>query len=297
MKDYTNTSKKNIISALRDKGVDVNDDVEWYELDDEIEKIKEDKSGALIDRTITEISNDSIEKIGDHIFRGCEKLKRAEFSQATSIGAYAFDSCEALIVVDFQVATTINAYAFYSCTALREANFPAALSISDNAFNNCIALTTANFPVVDEIGTKSFTLCKKLKTVNFPVATSIGQQAFKQCIELTTVNFPRVETIWGSAFAQCTELTTADFSMVASIERQVFYNCQKLTALILRKSDSVCTLSGIDAFTSTPIDSKTGYIYVPAALIDSYKTATNWTKYTDQFRAIEDYPDICGGAE
>ena len=39
MKDYTNTSKKNIISALRDKGVDVNDDVEWYELDDKIEQI------------------------------------------------------------------------------------------------------------------------------------------------------------------------------------------------------------------------------------------------------------------
>lgn len=40
MKDYTNTSKKNIISALRDKGVDVNDNVEWYELDDKIEQIK-----------------------------------------------------------------------------------------------------------------------------------------------------------------------------------------------------------------------------------------------------------------
>ena len=39
MKDYTNTSKKNIISVLRDKGVDVNDDVEWYELDDKIEQI------------------------------------------------------------------------------------------------------------------------------------------------------------------------------------------------------------------------------------------------------------------
>ena len=45
MKDYTNTSKKNIISALRDKGVDVNDDVEWYELDDKIEQI-ENATGA-----------------------------------------------------------------------------------------------------------------------------------------------------------------------------------------------------------------------------------------------------------
>ena len=48
MKDYTNTSKKNIISALRDKGVDVNDDVEWYELDDKIEQI-ENATGARHD--------------------------------------------------------------------------------------------------------------------------------------------------------------------------------------------------------------------------------------------------------
>ena len=48
MKDYTNTSKKNIISALRDKGVDVNDDVEWYELDDKIEQI-ENATGAHSD--------------------------------------------------------------------------------------------------------------------------------------------------------------------------------------------------------------------------------------------------------
>jgi hypothetical protein len=29
-------------------------------------------------------------------------------------------------------------------------------------------------------------------------------------------------------------------------------------------------------------------------LVDSYKTATNWSKYATQIRAIEDYPDICG---
>ena len=48
MKDYTNTSKKNIVSALRDKGVDVNDDVEWYELDDKIEQI-ENATGVHFD--------------------------------------------------------------------------------------------------------------------------------------------------------------------------------------------------------------------------------------------------------
>jgi hypothetical protein len=54
-------------------------------------------------------------------------------------------------------------------------------------------------------------------------------------------------------------------------------------------------LASPNAFNNTPIKSGTGYIYVPATLIDSYKSATNWSTYAAQFRAIEDYPEICGG--
>ena len=54
------------------------------------------------------------------------------------------------------------------------------------------------------------------------------------------------------------------------------------------------TLKNISAFNSTPIKSGTGYIYVPMSLVDTYKSATNWSTFANQFRAIEDYPDICG---
>ena len=54
MKDYTNTSKKNIISVLRDKGVDVNDDAEWYELDDKIEQIETITGGAPYQQLVTD---------------------------------------------------------------------------------------------------------------------------------------------------------------------------------------------------------------------------------------------------
>ena len=82
---------------------------------------------------------------------------------------------------------------------------------------------------------------------------------------------------------------------VTSIGTYAFYSCSALVTVILRYTDAVCTLAGTNAFTSTPIASGTGYIYVPSALIDSYKAATNWSTYADQIRAIEDYPDICGG--
>ena len=37
-----------------------------------------------------------------------------------------------------------------------------------------------------------------------------------------------------------------------------------------------------------------GYIYVPRALLESYKTTTNWSYYADSFRAIEDYGGLEG---
>jgi hypothetical protein len=48
-------------------------------------------------------------------------------------------------------------------------------------------------------------------------------------------------------------------------------------------------------FLNTPIESGTGYIYVPSVLIDYYRADTNWATFESQFRAIEDYPKICGG--
>lgn len=89
------------------------------------------------------------------------------------------------------------------------------------------------------------------------------------------------------------EVTHLDLSTVTTIGSNAFTECGALSTLILR-SDTVCTLTATNAFNSTPIASGTGYIYVPSALVDEYKAATNWSTYADQFRAIEDYPDICG---
>ena len=95
------------------------------------------------------------------------------------------------------------------------------------------------------------------------------------------------------SFMGCSNLEKIDFDVLEEIKNADFYQCSALTAVIIR-SPAVCTMSDSNAFKSTPIASGTGYIYVPAALVDSYKAATNWAAYADQTRAIEDYPDTCG---
>lgn len=119
----------------------------------------------------------------------------------------------------------------------------------------------------------------------------VGDEALTNSIidrSITEIADNLVAEIGFYAFYYCSALTTADFQVATSINGNAFYGCSKLTVLILR-SETMCTLSNTSAFDGTPIKSGTGYIYVPRALVDSYKAATSWSTYANQFRALEDY--------
>ena len=124
--------------------------------------------------------------------------------------------------------------------------------------------------------------------------TTVGAYAFQNCSGLTSVSFPNVTSIGDYAFNAAHKLAKADLPKVTSIGQHGFSAANALEALILRNTEKVCSL-GSDAVSYTKISSDSGYIYVPAALVDSYKAAANWQNYADQIRAIEDYPEITGG--
>ena len=123
--------------------------------------------------------------------------------------------------------------------------------------------------------------------------TIIGKYGLAGCTKLTSVVLPAVRIMDGHSMNGCSELIKADFSNLQTIRYSTFYINNKLVTLIIR-TQVVAKLEKTSAFTGTPIASGTGYVYVPSALVDSYKTATNWSTYADQIRAIEDYPDITG---
>lgn len=124
--------------------------------------------------------------------------------------------------------------------------------------------------------------------------TIIGRYGLAGCTKLTSVMLPAVRTTDGNSMIGCSEVRKADFSNLQNIRYSTFYSNKKLVTLIIR-TQVVTKLENTSAFKDTPIASGTGYVYVPSALVDSYKTATNWSTYANQIRAIEDYPDITGG--
>ena len=208
-----------------------------------------------------------------------------ENSRVTSIGNYAFANCSNLTTASFPNVTSIGNYAFNYCSNLTTISFPSTTSIGHHAFQNCLSLTTASFSNVTLIDNYAFANCSNLTTISFPSATSIGFYAFYQCSKLTTASFPNVASIGNSTFYDCSSLTTASFPLGKSFGSQCFRNCTHLESFYVLAS-SVAWL-GASAFLSTPmsLSSYLGYfgsIYVPASLVDSYKTATNWSAYSDR---------------
>lgn len=119
-----------------------------------------------------------------------------------------------------------------------------------------------------------------------------------------SVTFTKAESITTNSFMNCNNLEIADFHVLNSITGYAFAKNPKLVTLIIR-TNTMCVISsgnGLGLFGTKlgsldyrgPIALGTGYIYVPAALVETYKADAEWSKYATQFRAIEDYPDICG---
>ena len=101
----------------------------------------------------------------------------------------------------------------------------------------------------------------------------------------------RVTSIGSYAFCRCNKLTTASFPVATYIGYSAFFKCYSLKSLYLTGS-SLCKLSNSNAFSSTPIGGYStsagtyGSIYVPASLLTSYQTATNWTYFSSRFVGV-----------
>lgn len=189
--------------------------------------------------------------------------------------------------------TTVRAHLFHS-SSLTSVDFPNATSIATYGFAYSNGLTELYFPSVTSIGDTAIRECTNLVTLDCPKLLTIGNSTARGCTSLENLNLPSCTKVSNITFYGCSKLAKVDFPKVTSIGSQAFYNCSILETLILR-SGTRCSLSATNALTNTPIAKGTGYIYVPSTLIESYKTATNWTTYANQFRTIEDYPEICGG--
>lgn len=140
-----------------------------------------------------------------------------------------------------------------------------------------------------------------MQSLYIPNVVSVGGYAFDGCDAITEIHFEKHITfeseknpyfsLRGAKNAEKIEFSNGFTTSVSYL----FYNMANLKAVIIR-GDNVSQLNNAGHFNGSSIANGTGYIYVPAVLVNQYKAATNWVTIADQIRAIEDYPEITGGA-
>lgn len=276
----------------------------------------------------------NLEEVGIQTFNACGNLETADFPLLKKIGQEGFAST-GLTAIDFPVLEHLGCGAFNGCDDLATVVLPATLTeIEGNPFYDCAALTSltvsednpyfvvenntlyttgketlitppngvAEYVVdalVKSLAPFAFYYNKTLASVTLPDGLEvIGEQAFGYCEALTDIAIPSTVTkICNYAFYYAKGLTKIDLpASVSEIESSGLSNITNLDTVIIRKSDTICVAGGTGALSGSKIASGGGYIYVPSALVETYKADNNWKTYAAQFRAIEDYPDICGAA-
>ena len=156
--------------------------------------------------------------------------------------------------------------------------------IADNTFCYKNGITKVIAPNATYLGAQSFMYCTNITECSFPKVTSIGYNTFRGA-KFTQLTFPSLSGRNQLSCEECSNLTTLDFGK-NSQEIQEFgaYNASNLDTIILRRTASACVFSNLNNLGRTPFHpknntaiTKTGTLYVPSALVESYKTATNWS--------------------
>ena len=133
----------------------------------------------------------------------------------------------------------------------------------------------------------------ELNEDDFPQPNNVADMSnmFSGCINLTTI--PQIDT------SNVTNMIGIfNLSNISSSDG-MFYDCYSLKQVIIRSLgsnilnsnafDKCYHLTGTVNATYNPNGDKDCYIYVPRDMVDTLKSATNWSTYSDQIRALEDY--------
>ena len=154
-------------------------------------------------------------------------------------------------------------------------------------FQGCFKLVT-----IPQLNTSNVTNMSTMFQNCHKVLTSIPQ--------LDTSNVTNIsQTFSGCMVLEKIDITYYNISSTSS-SSSMCNACYSLKAVIIRSFGENYTINS-NAFTNcyhltgtvnatyNPNGDKDCYIYVPRSMVDTLKSATNWSTYADQIRALEDY--------
>ena len=233
-----------------------------------VDKCREVRSGqgdvskwfAYVDAALAQVTNRSNQN---------SLMRAARYPACTSVGGSGFSGCASLTSVELPACTSVGGYAFYWCASLTSVELPACTSVGGYAFYCCASLTSVELPACTSVGGSGFSGCASLTSVELPACTSVGGSGFRGCTSLTSVELPACKTLGNESFAYCS----------------------RIKELVL-PGDEMCVLTGGDCFNGcVSTNDGTLHVYVADALVDEYKSATNWSAYAKYIYPISERPE------
>ena len=152
----------------------------------------------------------------------------------------------------------------------------------DNYFGqifNSGALIELNLPECKKMN-MYFYGCTSLQRIYMPKLKHILEGMFSKCKSLSEIDFPSVEGIDTFAFRDCTSLKVVKLSVCSYINSNAFYAVGIMQSVYLYSNSVV----NINNSTYTIQAEK---IYVPASLVDAYKSADYWSRWSNNIYPIE----------
>lgn len=260
------------------------------------------------------------EFIGDSAFSGISSMNYIDAKKVKHIGKNAFYNTW-IDAVDFPLCETVGASAFEGCGRLKRINLPLVkhipsllFSLSHNINFEERDIEYINLNSVETVDDHGFENLNGVRELTLPNCVTVGYDAFSRAgkrlegsssngsldkLTLPKVTVAKGETYAGGSFRDL-YCRVFDFGELNSIEPGAFglnnpstsfKNCCE--SLILR-ANSVCILSsnGFARQNSAQPETPPKNIYVPDSLVDSYKKASNWSKYAKSIKPLSTYKEL-----
>ena len=198
----------------------------------------------------------------------------------------------------------IGYYAFNNCTGLTSITIPETITelyASGNILNGCTGLTTINYnaisakkvnnhrgTVVSQSNNNLWGTTPNLTTINIGNQVQVIPSGFLGSgqSKITSITVPDSVTLIGNYAFYQSKLTSIDLpDSVTSIGNYAFYGCSSLTSITIRPTTPP-TLDSSSYRTTFPNTSQNYKIYVPASVVNTYKTTSKWSYFSSKIQAI-----------
>lgn len=241
-------------------------------------RLKDKLGNILTDRGITNEASDNlntlVEKVnrinGDTIFNQMlsEGIENLYNDKITKLASYALAYSKNITKsIELPNVTETGTHAFYYSGA-KIIKLPKLYRSETNLF--------------------SYSSVEELYLNN---ATIMGSSSYINLTQLRKLYAPRIGLML-NGINETAKLTHICYRTGSS--NKSFGSSEKLEMMIITQKSAISPFAYANYIPKKALTDGNCYIYVPSALLDSYKTATNISVYADRIRAIEDYmTEIC----